>query len=209
MKSTDWDAYYRSTPHYTSVTRKISQAKISRLLRRYGRSNPTICEIGGANSCFLEGICADIRPTSYHVDDLNEFGLSLLERKRGSIDCSLTYERSDVLDNYTSSTRFDIVYSVGLIEHFHPEGTARAVVNHFARCNSGGVVLITFPTPTVLYRTIRRLAEKAGKWSFPDERPLHFSEVTSTCERYGIVLHKSINWAIGLTQGYLVYRMDS
>jgi hypothetical protein len=50
------------------------------------------------------------------------------------------------------------------------------------------------------------MAEIAGMWAFPDERPLGFEEVTSCCGQHGNIIHRSINWAILLTQGYVMVR---
>lgn len=205
-KATDWDAYYRAVPSYTSVTRRISAAKLARLFRQFIINPPvSFCELGGANSCFVEGLGQALPIKSYHVIDLNELGLSLLGGKR--VPFPLTHENGDVLQlPKATQDNFDVVYSVGLIEHFDREGTAAAIASHFAVCRPGGLVLITFPTPTAPYRAIRAIAEMTGKWSFHDERPLGFSEVLATAEKHGELLHRSINWMIGLTQGYVVLR---
>ena len=202
---TDWTAYYQRTPSYTKITRSISTRKIIGVLKAEAARDPIdICELGGANSCFVDDICSQIDVSAYHVVDMNAFGLSLLEKK--SPNCRLTYEQGDVLASYDGSRQFDVVYSVGLIEHFAPADTKRAIASHFQRCKNGGLVLITFPTPTPLYRTIRAFAEAAGKWSFPDERPLQFDEVRTACVPFGTVVHESINWPILLTQGYMAVR---
>lgn len=204
-EATDWDRYYRNTPRYTSVTRKISERKIIGLVDDFcGDRSLEICELGGANSCFVSAIFRSIDVAAYHVVDFNEFGLGLLDSK--GLGTRLSWERGDVLVDAGGARQFDLVYSVGLIEHFQPEETRQAVQNHFARCKSGGIVLITFPTPTLPYRAIRSLAESSGKWSFPDERPLEFAEVRSACLAHGTIVHESINWMIGLTQGYVVAR---
>jgi SAM-dependent methyltransferase len=202
---TDWDAYYRSVPNYTTVTRRISQRKIRDLLWSETRGKQLdVCELGGANSCFVEQLCKELPISRYHVVDLNAYGLELLRQKKTQ--SHLTWESADVLAPVHNGTEFDVVYSVGLIEHFDQSGTKRAIAAHFDRCRAGGLVLITFPTPTLPYRWIRSVAELAGIWKFPDERPLQFAEVVPVCEKYGAATHRSINWLIGLTQGYVIIR---
>jgi hypothetical protein len=204
-EATDWDAYYRLTPGYTQVTRRISLHKIAKLLSTYSSGGEVnVCELGGANSCFVEGLCKAVGISAYHVVDLNDYGLSLLRGK--AVSKPLTWEKSDVLAPYVGQRKFDVVYSVGLIEHFQPRETTKAIEAHFNRCRPGGTVLMTFPTPTLPYKAIRFIAEATGKWSFPDERPLLFDEVIRACAVRGTVLHQSINWWIGLTQGYVVAR---
>jgi cyclopropane fatty-acyl-phospholipid synthase-like methyltransferase len=111
----------------------------------------------------------------------------------------------DVL-NVAPKLSLDFVYSVGLIEHFNVEETARVIQAHFDMLKPGGIALITFPTPTFLYKGTRRLAEKTGQWIFHDERPLSISEVLKTVSLYGTVLHQEIIWPIFLTQGAIVAR---
>ena len=115
------------------------------------------------------------------------------------------YPRDLTMLLITTSENFDLVFSIGLIEHFDKSGTAKAIASHFQLCKPKGMVLITFPTPTLLYKLIRRMAEFARIWRFYDERPLNFEEVITECSKFGIKKHNSILWAIGLTQGYVVF----
>lgn len=203
---TDWDAYYKAPPKATSITRGISQRKIIGILKKYSFSTkPSICEIGGANSCFGEAVSNELDANSYHVIDSNEYGLKLLREKK-HFPCSLTFENRDILSPSQDKKKFDIVYSVGLIEHFNTEETARVINEHFSLCVNNGLVLLTFPTPTPLYRFIRSSIELAGKWIFYDERPLKFEEVLNVTNDYGCALECSVNWYIGLTQGYILVR---
>jgi hypothetical protein len=93
-----------------------------------------------------------------------------------------------------------------LIEHFDEPGTAQAIANHFRFVRPGGLVLITFPTPTWLYRGTRKLAEWSGQWRFHDERPLGFSEVEIALAQHGELLDRDLIWPIVLTQGVLLAR---
>jgi hypothetical protein len=71
---------------------------------------------------------------------------------------------------------------------------------------AGGIAIMTFPTPTLLYRTARRLAERAGMWMFPDERPLKLPEVVEAARPHGKMLLKKLIWPIVLTQYLLVWQ---
>ncbi|WP_162653326.1 class I SAM-dependent methyltransferase [Lentilitoribacter sp. Alg239-R112] len=205
---TDWNKYYKKPARPTSFTRKVSQRKIEANLKKYWEGgNGSICEIGGANSCFAVGICHNFDIANYHIVDSNSYGLELLNEKL-EIAEMLSWELGDVLSTPSKRDEFDVVYSVGLIEHFTPEDTSRAIKTHFEFCVPGGLVLITFPTPTFLYRIIRFGAELTGQWIFTDERPLKFDEVLNEGNKFGSLLHQSINWKIGLTQGYAVWRKN-
>ena len=97
----------------------------------------------------------------------------------------------------------DVVFSVGLVEHFHQAETRAAVLAHFDAVRAGGIVILTFPTPTLLYRASRKAIEAAGQWKFPDERPLQASEVLAAVRERGEILFEKILWPLVLTQ-YLV-----
>jgi cyclopropane fatty-acyl-phospholipid synthase-like methyltransferase len=138
--------------------------------------------------------------------DSNVYGIELLAKKYPDAS-DVSWELSDILDLKLDEKGFDFVYSVGLIEHFDKLGTSKSIHAHFDLCRPRGFVLVTFPTPTFLYKCIRRAAEVADRWEFPDERPLHFAEVEhAIADAGGEVVHKSINWLIGLTQGYILAR---
>lgn len=210
--TTDWDNYYKKAPGLTGFSRKISERKIIGLLTKYSKVlNPNIIEFGGANSCFVEAIIDVIDPTKYTVVDTNTLGLEMFESKFQNLD-----KTSTIIADVTTlpqagkviEANSDIVFSVGLIEHFEVDGTSDCIKSHFYAAKPNGLVLITFPTPTFLYRIIRKCAEMLNVWDFPDERPLGFPEVKASCEPYGELLHDSINWKIGLTQGYVLYRRN-
>ena len=111
QKATDWTRYYQRTPRYTSIARSISAHKVVSLLASHiGKREIAVCELGGGNSCFVESVYSHLDVKSYHVVDLNEFGLNLLKEKSIS---GLTFERGDVLAPYADDQRYDVVYSVG------------------------------------------------------------------------------------------------
>jgi len=108
--------------------------------------------------------------------------------------------------NLNLNMEADLVFSVGLIEHFSVRDTAKAVKAHFDILKSNGIAIISFPTPTFLYRMARFAAERLGLWIFHDERPLKQSEVSGTGGQYGQLLDQRIIWPIFLTQAMLVFR---
>ncbi|CZF79802.1 hypothetical protein GCE9029_01658 [Grimontia celer] len=204
MKETDWDKYYtnRGTNKITKITRGFTSNKISNLIRRQGINNPRICELGGGDSCVADEIIQESKASYYEVVDNCEKGLSLFKARNHL--CESGVVKDSVL-NKNSVENFDICLSIGLIEHFNESDTSKAIEYHFKKVRTGGFVLITFPHPTWLYCLTRKILEITGAWKFPDERPLNFEEVTRTCKLYGKEIHRSINWKIILTQGYVLY----
>jgi SAM-dependent methyltransferase len=205
---TDWNQYYRNVPPTARLTRKYTTAVLVSMIRRYGvpleTSGLAIVEIGGANSCFIDPIMATIGTRLYNVIDTNELGLSLLAERCG-VTRLVGLFHQNVLD-LSYDGKADLVFSVGLIEHFTPADTRRAILAHFDVLRPGGIVIITFPTPTLLYRVTRRLIEMCGMWKFPDERPLLPAEVLASIGERGEILCRKTLWPQVLTQHLVVAR---
>lgn len=207
-RKTDWAAYYQNPAKTASFTRKITSKKIIDCFRQYSPSAAgcSILELGGANSCFFQDIQDALQPRSYTIVDnsevgLGQFGKTYPNARNHRLICQ------DILDDSFSVERADICFSVGLIEHFDEARTRRAIKAHFESVKPGGLVLITFPTPTWLYCVSRRAIELAGKWIFHDERPLTMNEVLREAGKHGEVVFKHINWPIILTQAIIVVKV--
>lgn len=201
---TDWDRYYDRPYKTATITRKITEHRLVNVIKKYlthsSQVNPSIVEMGGANSFFFEGINLQVHPECYKIIDNNEIGLKKF---------ALRFDRSNVILsnqdvlNIKADPMSDIVFSVGLIEHFDRQGTSEAIISHFKLVRSGGLVLLTFSHPTWLYRFTRSLSEFLGLWIFHDERPLGFDEVLRSFPDGTRILHKEIIWPIFLTQGVI------
>lgn len=196
---TDWDSYYARPYRTASLTRKHTASVLVELLRKNDGAQASILEFGGANSCFIDQILAEVAPARYDVIDSNQLGLDLL-RSRYSSDDRVSVGLGDVLSASRPDRLYDIVFSVGLIEHFDPAGTARAVAAHFDYLRPGGTAIITFPTPTWLYRGVRGLAEVTNNWIFHDERPLRLPEFELAVAGLGEIRSARILWPLILTQ---------
>lgn len=203
--STNWDSYYAQPYRTASLTRKYTASVLVALMRRHGGADGSILEFGGANSCFIDQILTEVKPARYDVIDNNQLGLDLL-KSRYPDDGRVSVGSGDVLAPAEPGRLYDIVYSVGLIEHFDAAGTAAAVATHFNYLRPGGVAIITFPTPTWLYRAVRGLAEATGNWIFHDERPLRLPEFERAVAGLGEIESARILWPLVLTQYCVVVR---
>ena len=188
-------------------TREIMEQRILGNIKTYvkdeGRGSK-LMELGGANSCFLDGILKEIRPGEYHIVDNNETGLEKLRQRVQGVGNVRLYNK-DIL-NLDMPGGMDIAFSAGLIEHFSPEGTMAAVKSHFDVVKSGGHVLLTFPTSTWLYHFTRFWSVLLGLWIFNDERPLRAEEVVRLVDRHGEILYREVVWPVFLTQTIIVAR---
>ena len=203
--ATNWTEYYERIPATAKLTRKYTTHVLIQTLRTFaGETHPTVVEIGGANSCFLDELLRNIHPARVDIIDLNEFGLELL-RKRLRPEQPVVLHREDCR-TVSLPHSADAVFSVGLIEHFDPKSTREATLAHFRLLRPGGLLIVTFPTPTWLYRVSRAICEALGLWKFPDERPLKPGEVLATIREQGTVLHQKTLWPLFLTQHMIVAR---
>ncbi|HBW21898.1 MAG: hypothetical protein A2X28_02130 [Elusimicrobia bacterium GWA2_56_46] len=208
-RPTDWDRYYAAPASPARFTRKITERLFLTAIDKYAaRPITRFCELGGANSCFYSAISETYPGALYTVIDNNRRGLELL-RERCKVPEKLELRRDDILASPPPALNADIVFSAGLIEHFSPKQTARAIQAHFACARPGGLVIISFPTPTWLYTAVRKAAELLGLWIFFDERPLALAAVEKEMARYGEILSSGINWKIILTQGFIAARASA
>jgi len=204
--ATNWDEYYTKVPVTATLTRRYTGAVLIDTIRRFAtpQDGLSIVEIGGANSCFLDRILSSIAPGSYDVVDTNEYGLRLLaKRPAGTGVLRLHHQSVLALD---LPFKADLVFSIGLVEHFDPEQTRKAVLAHFDASRKGGLVIISFPTPTLLYLAARSIIEALGMWKFPDERPLQREEVVSAVRERGEVAFEKTLWPLVPTQHIVVAR---
>jgi hypothetical protein len=208
--ATDWDIYYKSVPFPAKLTRRYTTAVLLEAIRSYckpteGSPGLSIVEVGGANSCFMDTILPKIGCCSYDVVDTNQYGLSLLSDRLGSGEGRVRLHNQSVL-KLALDVQADIVFSVGLVEHFGPRETEEAVLAHLTLLRPGGTAIITFPTPTLLYRVTRWLIEMLRMWKFPDERPLTVQEVRAAIGEHADVLYEKTLWPLFLTQKLIVAR---
>ena len=206
--STDWTRYYESPFITAHITRRITAHRIAKMVLAAGwfpDRRGSIIELGGGNSSFCGPFMRRLHASHYLAIDRNPRGTDLFREKNPGPETEAVC--ADVLTLDAASIEpADLVFSVGLVEHFPEEQTKTAIRRHFELAKPGGLVLITFPVSTFSYRLIRRAAEALGIWRFPDERPIRLEAAAVLCAEHGGVLAKRLNRAILLTQGIVLAR---
>jgi len=203
-KKTDWNKYYSNNSIFVPFTRKITTKILLEYFSIYLPKNTeiNICELGGGNSCFYDSLSKIFPLINYSIIDSNKLSIDLfLKRTKSKKTEGFFY---DLLNDNLPKKKYDLVYSVGLIEHFDENGTKKIINAHLSLLKRRGILLITFPTPTFLYKLSRLLITIVGLWKFHDERPLNFIEVERTLSDKVEIISKKINWKIFLTQGIIV-----
>lgn len=207
--ATDWTRYYERPFITAHVTRRITAHRIVKMVLAAGgfpERHGSIIELGGGNSSFCDTVMHCLFAQFYTVVDSNPRGTLLFWMKHPD-SYNYTNVCADILTlDPASLVHADLVFSVGLVEHFSEERTKIAIRRHFELAKPGGLVLISFPVPTFSYRLIRRAAEKLGIWRFPDERPIQLEDAVALCAEHGEIIDARLNRAILLTQGIVLVR---
>lgn len=205
----DWDEYYSKAKfdvppfivnalwkNYEAVLRKQNADKQPSLV---------VMELGGADSCFYQLVRQSFNVSEYHIVDNNQYGLDLFEHKQ---DEGVFLHQFDLLQGNPQDLgiQADIVFSAGLIEHFVPADTQAMVKSHFALTKLDGLVLMSFPTPTVVYWAFRYFLEKTEKFPPLFERPVPPDEIRSITSNLGMELENYKIWKTILTQFLVLFR---
>lgn len=200
---TDWDKYYVKPVATAGWSRRIMENELVRLIGGLAPSREPlrVLELGGGNSCFLPRLMAEFKIDPFTILDSSPEGIRLARERFDPLFAPrVRYAEADAFTAELEG-RFDVVFSVGLIEHFDDDRTEQLVGLHRRWVADDGVVLIAVPTPTVLYRSIRSIWELLGLWRFPDERPIPRAELVQRMRRQGLeVKSERTLWSQLVTQ---------
>ncbi len=203
IETTDWERYYRRPCPAAVVTRRFTANRLLSVIRRHAPRRErglVLAELGGGASCCQDFLARHLRPAAYHVVDNNPLGLELLRDRPAVI-----LHRSDLLRERPPITA-DVVFSLGLIEHYPADQRQHLIAAHFDLVAPDGLVVLSFPTPTRLYHLTRSLAEGLGLWRFPDEEPLPLPAVIAAVAERGEIASSQVLWPIVLTQALLALK---
>jgi glycosyltransferase involved in cell wall biosynthesis/trans-aconitate methyltransferase len=205
---TNWDEYYRHPFPASRWSRGIMSGMLRDVIAAHApRRSPSVLELGGGNSCFLDGLMQQFPISRYVVLDNSLEGMRLArERFAPAYGDRVDYIADDVFAA-RPERQFDIVFSVGLIEHFDDHAMQKLIGLHRQWTTSDGLVIIAVPTPTIFYRIVRTTAEVLGLWKFPDERPVSRARLTAMMRAEGleVILERTL-WSQVLTQAIVAAR---
>ena len=206
---TDWTAYYKEEKSWFSTF--TQQFTLKEILHHIKENEPLdLIELGGGNSCFAKELCNRRIIKRYDIIDNNNLAVEQFRRQELASQSHTGY-LFDLLnkEEKIDSALYDFVYSVGLIEHFIGEDIGTVIERHFECCKPGGIVLISFPTPTVKYRIIRKCMEVTGRWQFHDEVPLTYEAVRDIFTCNGDIQAHYVNRKLPLTQMIVVTKKNT
>jgi SAM-dependent methyltransferase len=155
-----WDAYWQhlKLPTVFEETRSSPyQREILRVFKRFvpeGQGSRAL-EIGGAPGGYLAFVNRTFGHEAYAIDS-SAVGCRKLEENFRLLKIPVTVYCRDVLEGDLSDLpRFDLVYSLGLIEHF--SDPREMIRKHIELAKPGGLVILGLPNFLGISRTILRL----------------------------------------------------
>ena len=137
--------------------RKLASRHLIRFFRRMigmaGCVQGNVLEIGCTPGSILEKIHWACPTIKLHGIDFSQSGLQMTERRLRATGAAVTLHQGDVFE-INLQTQYDLVVSVGLIEHF--EDPLPMVLHHLALCKPGGHVLLCVPNIPAIPRFLLR-----------------------------------------------------
>lgn len=219
-QSTDWNRFYNQRGKVSSLTARLAFTSFLRVVKPHmpeqdsatEKEGAYIIELGGANSVFYHALRKAF--PQYQLVLIDKCASTATFERQTASDTHLRLLITDLLEQGTRPEeelqgKADLVFSFGLIEHFLEEDTRRIIARHFELAKAGGLVFLSFPTQTFLYKTSRYLLERCGLWPFHDERPLDFDEVRMGAAAWGTELDSAVCHRLGLSQGILLYKKEA
>lgn len=207
---TDWNAYYQKPAPFSRFTRRITTHKLVNNIRRFTPSHTqlAVAELGAGNSCFYDTLRHTFPIKAYHLVDSSAFGFDVF-KKIHPHQKGVYFHLQNLLEpDPPLPKNLDLVFSVGLIEHFREDKLPNIIQAHFQMLKPGGIVILSFPINTVTYRLLRFLAETTGQWMFHDEIPLEIPQILPVLRSYGTLLHYE-TIPIGFTQCMVILQKQS
>jgi SAM-dependent methyltransferase len=156
-----WDSYWSPVDLPIEVTRSdtnsASKDAILDVLEEHVKRRPelSVLEVGGAPGQYLAWMARRLG-CSCAVLDNSEVGCEKARRNFEALGIDLAvYERDLFGEDLDSVGKFDVVYSLGLIEHF--ENFEGSIERHAALARPGGTVIIGCPNLRGLNWLLMRL----------------------------------------------------
>jgi 2-polyprenyl-3-methyl-5-hydroxy-6-metoxy-1,4-benzoquinol methylase len=153
-----WEGYWKNNQGLKKGRMNLSMRALLDTFDRYLPTNPqlTILEIGGAGGEYLLYLARRFRYTPYSLDYSRAGNEQTLKT---FADAGMTVEvfERDLFAGNVDLPRFDIVFSLGFIEHF--DNPSAVVARHLEFVKPNGILLLGVPNYAGIYEPVlKRLA---------------------------------------------------
>ena len=203
FKVTNWKKYYSKKPLKIVEKKRLNNINyILKVLKENNFKGGKVLEYGGGNSSVAEAISKNYNIDKFTIVDSNEYGIELLDNKNIK---NLNKKCESIFD-YNDKIEYDLIYSVGLIEHFQGKELEKCIKRHFKYAKNNSLVLFTFPVPKMKYKVIRFIYEIFNKWQYTDEVPLKKVYVEFLLKKHGKILYSEVNKGLILPQAIILVK---
>ncbi len=118
--------------------------------------------------------------------DYSDVALELAAENAKDLGVRAEIIKGNLLNNSLDSDQYDIVWSVGLHEHFQGENRQKAFDEMYRISKPGGICIVIVPNSLNLpYRLTKRFEEMLGVWPYGDEFPFTRWELSERLHRSG------------------------
>jgi len=186
---TDWNKYPFKDSFINRLFLKSVWNGYKKLLNKSNLKNDIeILELGSGTGHNSYNLTKEFKVSKVTLVDSNKGALAASKKRFKKHKVELIND--DVL-KFKKKTKYDLVHSQGLIEHFQGSNLNKIIRVHANYVKKGGYLLLFYPTPTRTYNAIRKVAELLKLWIFSDEVPLKSEYVKNLVEKNGFRLVSS------------------
>ena len=152
------------------------------VMERYVPAGSTILEVGAGASHTMAALSGRLGCDAYGVEP-NCSGISKASEMCLLEGSKATFMRGDGFALPFSESTFDVVYSLGLIEHFDFHRSIELVEEHARVCKPGGLVIVSVPNLLNLPHTVRKgfLGTKYEYYPESSYSPRKLKRVLESC----------------------------
>lgn len=169
-----WESTYNKSaqiePLQVDGFRNYASRKIVEKLEELPIEGARVLEVGAGNSAVLTHLARRHGPNSRFTGlDYSENGCQMLARRAALENVSIEIVQQDLFNpNSAMVGRFDVVYSLGVVEHFHDLSSVLDAKSHFL--SPGGQILTVIPNMAgSLGKLTRKFNQKVYDKHFPHD----------------------------------------
>lgn len=147
---------------------------LKRLMNNTNLRNPNILELGAGTGKDSEWLIKRYGGKATLIDNCR-YVISKANKRFHKKKVRINYIKSNIEDiNYKN--QFDLVFSIGLVEHFYNQDLINIFKKHTNASKKSGYVIIFVPHKTNIYRFFRRFLTYFNLWMW-DEKPFTKQEL--------------------------------
>lgn len=154
------------------------------LMSRYIPVNSSVLEVGAGGSHTLGAIAGRLKCSAYGLEP-DADGITKTNQLAKPEGTNVEMVGGDGFVLPFRDEIFDVVYSLGLIEHFDPEQSNALILEHKRVCKTGGLVIIAVPNFLNLPHTLRKFV-LGGKYEYYPERSYTIKELKKALSTMGM-----------------------